>query len=211
MSAFYMQMVASAWLWVAAASPAAQATNATATPQTNRTAPTAPAAAPALDVPADFVIGPGDVLGILFWREADVSGDVTVRPDGRISLPVIGVMQAAGLRPEALQEAVQKAATQFFTEPNVTVVVRTINSRKIFVTGRVTTPGAHVLVAPLTVLQAISLAGGLTEYADAKNITILRNENGQSKVFKFNYRDVSRGKGLEQNIQLQPGDTVVAP
>ena len=181
-------------------------------PATAVQAPGAVAAAPAMsDVPTDFVIGAGDVLGVLFWREADVSGDVTVRPDGRITLPVIGVMQAAGMRPEALQREIQAAAARFFTEPNVTVVVRTINSRKIFVTGRVTTPGAHPLLTPLTVMQAISLAGGLTEYADAKNITILRTENGQSKTFKFNYRDVSKGKGLEQNILLQPGDTIVAP
>ena len=176
---------------------------------------TAPAVQPrpaaAADVPLDFIIGAGDVLGVLFWREADVSGDVTVRPDGRITLPVIGVMQAAGLRPEALQEQIQIAAAKFFTEPNITVVVRTINSRKIFVTGRVTTPGAHPLVTPLTVMQAISLAGGLTEYADAKNITILRTEQGQSRTLKFNYKDVARGKALEQNIQLQPGDTIVAP
>ncbi len=176
-----------------------------------QTAATQAAAPAAADVPVDFVIGAGDVLGVLFWREAEVSGDVTVRPDGRISLPVVGVMQAAGLRPEALQEQIQVAAGKFFTAPSVTVVVRTINSRKVFVTGRVTTPGSHPLVAPLTVMQAISLSGGLTEYADAKNITVLRTENGQSRLFKFNYKDVARGKALEQNIQLLPGDTVVVP
>lgn len=170
-----------------------------------------PPAATGVDAPSDFVIGAGDVLGVLFWREAEVSGDVTVRPDGRITLPVIGVMQAAGLRPEALQAQIQTAAAKFFTAPNVTVVLRTINSRKVFVTGRVSTPGSHTLVAPLTVLQALSLAGGLTEYADAKNITILRTESGQSRTFKFNYRDVSKGKSMEQNIQLQPGDTIVVP
>ena len=82
---------------------------------------------------------------------------------------------------------------------------------RVFVTGRVTTPGAHTLVAPLTVMQAIALAGGVTEYADAKNITVLRNENGKALTFKFNYKDVARGRNLEQNIQLRPGDTVIVP
>lgn len=161
--------------------------------------------------PEDYVIGPGDVLGVQFWREAEMSGDVTVRPDGRITLPVIGEIQAAGLRPEALKDQILAAASKFMTDPNVAIVIRTINSRKVFITGRVTTPGAHLLVAPLTVLQAIALAGGLTEYADSKNITILRNENGEVRSLKFNYKDVSKGRNLSQNIQLLPGDTVVVP
>ena len=167
------------------------------------------ASAPA--VPIDFVIGPGDVLGVLFWREADLSGDVTVRPDGRITLPVVGEFQAAGQRPDELQKLVLEASSKFITDANVTVVVRTINSRKIFITGRVTTPGAHPLVGPLNVLQAIALAGGLTEYADAKSIAVLRNEGGQQRTFKFNYRDVVKGRRLEQNIELRPGDTIVVP
>jgi polysaccharide export outer membrane protein len=148
---------------------------------------------------------------VVFWREPEMSGDVTVRPDGRISLPVIGEIQAAGLRPDVLQEQVRVAAGKYITDANVVVVVRIINSRKVFVTGAVSTPGGQSLVGPLTVLQAIAQAGGLTEYADAKNVTILRQEDGQPKVFKFNYRDVSKGKNLEQNIKLQPGDTVVVP
>lgn len=175
-----------------------------------------PAGAPAgqaveSNVPADYVIGPGDVLGVVFWREAELSGDVTVRPDGRITIPVIGEVQAAGLTPEVLQAQIGKAASKYITEPVVVVVARTINSRKIFVTGRVTAPGSHPLVAPLTVMQAIALAGGLTEYADSKNITILRNENGASRTIKFNYKDVVKGKNLAQNVVLRPGDTIVVP
>ena len=97
------------------------------------------------------------------------------------------------------------------SDANVAVVVRAINSRKVFVTGRVTTPGAHPLVGPLTIMQAIALAGGVTEYADSKNISVLRNEGGQVRTFKFNYKDVAKGKNLEQNIRLLPGDTVVVP
>jgi polysaccharide export outer membrane protein len=170
-----------------------------------------PATQPAVAVPSDYVIGPEDVLGVVFWREPEISGDVTVRPDGRITIPVIGDMQAAGRRPEDLQAAILAAAGKYITDPNVAVVVRTINSRKVFVTGRVNTPGGHDLRGPMNVMQAIALAGGLTEYANAKNITILRMQKGQTQTFKFNYKDVAKGKGLEQNILLMPGDTVVVP
>jgi polysaccharide export outer membrane protein len=176
----------------------------------------APQPAPATAVqtealPSDYVIGAEDVLGVVFWREADLSGDVIVRPDGRITLPVIGEMMAAGLTPQQLQKQIHDAATKYINDPNVAVVVRTINSRKVFVTGRVTTPGTYDLKQAVTVLQAIALAGGLTEYADAKNITVLRTRNGKTEVLKFNYRDVAKGKSLDQNVQLLPGDTIVVP
>lgn len=179
--------------------------------QASQSAGAAAPPGPVEALPAEYVIGPEDVLGIVFWREPEISGDVTVRPDGRITIPVIGDMQAAGLRPDALKESILAAAAKYITDPNVAVVVRTINSRKIFVTGRVTTPGGRDLRGPLTVLQAIAMAGGLTEYADAKNITILRVRDGKTQTFKFNYKDVSRGKNVEQNIALMPGDTVVVP
>ncbi len=176
--------------------------------------PTTPPPQPApskAEAPGDYVIGPEDVLGVVFWREAEISGDVTVRPDGRITLPVIGEMQAAGLRPAALQAQIAVASAKYLTDPNVAVVVRAINSRRIFVTGRVATPGAHLLKGPLNVMQAIAMAGGLTEYADAKNISVLRSANGRAERFSFNYKDVAKGKHIEQNIPLQPGDTVVVP
>lgn len=161
--------------------------------------------------PSDYMIGPEDVLGVVFWREPDMSGDVTVRPDGRITIPVIGEMVAAGKRPEELQTQIVTAARKYISDVNVVVVVRTINSRKIFVTGRVTTPGTYPIMGPLTVIQAIALAGGLTEYADPKGITVLRTEGGKSRTIQFNYQDISRGRNLEQNIQLKPGDTIVVP
>ena len=167
-----------------------------------------PASPRVADVPADYVIGSEDVLGIVFWREAEISGDVTVRPDGRITVPVIGELSAAGLRPEQLREQIVSQAGKYINDPNVAVVVRTINSRKVFVTGRVSDPGTFDLKSAMTVLQAIALAGGVTEYANAKNITVLR-KSGQ--VLKFNYRDVAKGKNLEQNVVLLPGDTVVVP
>jgi polysaccharide export outer membrane protein len=176
-----------------------------------RPAPAQAQAVPDASRPTDYTIGPEDVLGIVFWREPEMSGDVTVRPDGRITIPVIGEMQAAGRRPEELQAEIVTAASKYISGVNVVVVVRAINSRKIFVTGRVTTPGTHPIMGPLTVIQAIALAGGLTEYADPKNITILRIENGKSRTMNFNYQDIARGKSLEQNIQLKPGDTIVVP
>ncbi len=186
-----------AWLVAAAPAGAGQA---------------APQPAPvSVDVPVDYTIGPADILGVVFWRETEMSGDVTVRPDGKISLPVIGEVAAAGLAPMQLQERLRTAASKFITDPNVVVVVRTINSRRIFVTGMVTNPGGQSLVGPLTVMQAIAQAGGVTEYANSKKITILRMEDGQSQVLKFNYKDVAQGKNIEQNIVLKPGDTVVVP
>jgi polysaccharide export outer membrane protein len=197
-----------AWLVLATTVATAQ-TPAPATPRAGQSAP-APQTQEAVR-PSDYLIGPEDVLGIVFWREPDMSGDVTVRPDGRITIPVIGELQAAGKRPEELQAEIVAAASKYISGVNVVVVVRTINSRRIFVTGRVTTPGRYPLMGTLTVMQAIAVAGGLTEFADPKGITILRIENGQSRTLNFNYNDVSRGKSLEQNIQLRPGDTVVVP
>jgi polysaccharide export outer membrane protein len=199
--------VAAALLLGAAASASAQASNgSTPTPR-----PAAPAAVQGVVVSSDYVIGPEDVLGVLFWREQEMSGDVAVRPDGKITLPLIGDMDAAGRKPEALKNEIQKAAEKYLADANVTIVVRQLNSRKVFITGQVATPGAHPLSGPRTVMQLIALAGGLTEYADSEHITVMREENGTTKSFKFNYKDVAKGKKLEQNIALRPGDTVVVP
>jgi polysaccharide export outer membrane protein len=170
-----------------------------------------PRADAGVEVPAEYVIGPEDVLGINFWRDADMTGDVTVRPDGRITLPLLGDISAAGLTPYALKEAIQKTAAKLLEDPTVTVIVRQINSRKVFITGEVDTPGSYPLVGPRTVMQLIAVAGGLTEYADKKNISIMRVEGSTTRSFKLNYDDVSKGKKLEQNILLKPGDTVVVP
>lgn len=172
---------------------------------------TPPVPASEVTPPSDYVIGATDVLGIVFWREPDMSGDATVRPDGKITIPVIGEMSAAGRRPSQLQAEITAAAGKYLSTVNVVVVVRAINSRKVFVTGRVTNPGAFPMTDAITVLQALALAGGLTEYANPKSITILRNESGRVQTMQFNYNEVSRGKKLEQNIVLKPGDTVVVP
>jgi polysaccharide export outer membrane protein len=206
--------IASMWLAVLLVAGAAHAQ----TPQTGTTRPRTPAPAPAaaavttqVTVPSDYVIGAEDVLGIVFWREAEMSGDVAVRPDGMITLPLVGDVKAAGLKPDALRDAIQTAAGKYLSEPNVSVVVRQLNSRKVFITGEVMMPGAFPLTGPRTVLQVIALAGGLTEYAKSSEISIMREENGRTRYFRFNYKDVSKGRRLEQNIQLRPNDTIVVP
>jgi polysaccharide biosynthesis/export protein len=156
--------------------------------------------------PTDYVIGPDDVLGIVFWRDTDMTGDVTVRPDGLITLPLLREIKAAGLTPEQLREQIQKAAAKFIEDPNVSVVVRQINSRNVFITGSVVRPGGYPVSGQMQVLQLIAIAGGLTEFADG-NAIITRVAVPQP--FKFNYNDVSKGKKLEQNIVLKPGDTVI--
>ena len=181
------------------------------TPPATTPAPT-PATAPATQppaqaVPSDYRIGTEDVLGILFWREMEMSGDVTVRPDGMITLPLLGDVRAVGLSTDQLRDILQKNASKILTDANVTVVVRQINSRKVYVTGQVGMSGAYPLVGPRTVLQAIAMAGGLTEYAKGEEILIVRG----SMTFKFNYKEVLHGRKLEQNIQLQPGDQVLVP
>ena len=166
---------------------------------------------PSTVLPPAYVIGPADVLSIVFWRDKDMSADVVVRPDGKISLPLLDEIQAAGLTPEQLQARLVAAAAKYVEEPNATVVVREIHSRKVFITGDVVKPGGYDLAGDLTVLQLIAMAGGLQEYANAKSIVVLRTENGRQQTHKFNYKDVIRQKHVEQNILLKVGDTVVVP
>lgn len=179
-----------------------------ATPAPGGPKPIAPLA-PASVAPPGYVIGPDDVLGVLFWREKDISGDVIVRPDGKITLPLLNDVQAAGMTTEELRASLTTAAARFVEEPNVTVVVRQINSRRVFITGQIGKPGPYTLSPGLTVMQLIALAGGLTEFADSKNIIIMRTEKGKPMAYRFNYKDVLDRKKLEQNIELKPGDTVV--
>jgi polysaccharide biosynthesis/export protein len=161
--------------------------------------------------PADYRIGIDDVLTVVFWREQNMNADVVVRPDGKITLPLINEVDAVGLTTEELRAKLVKEAARFVTDPNATVVVKQINSRKVFVTGEVGRPGAFPLSDTMTVIQALALAGGLREFANASGIIVMRNEGGQTKSFKVNYKDIRKGKNLQQNIVLKPGDTIVVP
>jgi polysaccharide export outer membrane protein len=161
--------------------------------------------------PLDYVIGPEDQLSVVFYRDKDMSADVVVRPDGKISLPLLNDIQASGLTPDQLRERVSREAKKFVQDPNATVVVRQINSRKVFITGAVEKPGTYPLIGPATVLQLIATAGGVKEYADSRKIVIIRREGGNQTTFNFNYKEVVALKNMQQNIELRPGDTIVVP
>jgi polysaccharide export outer membrane protein len=162
-------------------------------------------------VPSGYVIGSGDMLSIVFWRDKDMSADVTVRPDGKISLPLLNEISAAGYAPDELRVKLMEAAGKFIEDPDVTVVVKEIRSRNVFITGNVARPATYPLNSDMTVLQLIAVAGGLQEYANAKNILVIRKEGGHDQYHKFNYKDVVGQKNIAQNIMLKPGDTVVVP
>jgi polysaccharide export outer membrane protein len=174
--------------------------------------PSASASVPVGITPsADYVIGPEDVLSVVFWRDKDMSLEVNVRPDGKISLPLLNDVQAAGLTPVQLTDRLIAESKQYIEDPNVTVIVRQINSRRVFVTGEVNKPGPYPLMGPTTVLQMLATAGGVREYADTKKIAVLRKENGRTTVYRFNYNNASKPQGMRENIELRPGDTIVVP
>ncbi len=176
----------------------------------NAVPPAAAASKGATDDP-NYRIGPLDVLDVSVWKEPDVSRQVPVRPDGKISLPLLNDVQAAGLTPAQLGAQVTEGLGRYMTDPQVTVIVTEINSQRIYMLGEIARPGAYVLLPGMTVLQALSNAGGFTPFSNLKNIHVLRQENGKQNKLFFNYKDVLSGKHTEQNIELKPGDTIVVP
>ena len=160
-------------------------------------------------LPKDYVIGAEDVLSVVFWSAKELSSEVLVRPDGKISLPILNDVPAAGMTPEQLAAVIAKAATKFVRDPSATVIVKAVNSRKVYVIGEVTKPGPFPLGSEMNVMQAIGEAGGFLETAKKSDVVIVRNENGKEHRYKFNYNDVVRGKNIEQNIRLLPGDTIL--
>ena len=159
----------------------------------------------------DYKIGPQDMLRIDVWKEPDISRVVPVRPDGKITLPLVNDVQASGLTTNQLAAKIAEGLKKYITSPQVTVGVTEINSRKFFVSGEVARPGAFPLLPNMTVLQALSSAGGLTQFAREKKIYILRMEDGKQVKHPFNYKDVISGKNVEQNIILEGGDIIVVP
>jgi polysaccharide biosynthesis/export protein len=159
----------------------------------------------------NYVIGSEDQLDISVWKEPDLSRTVPVRPDGNISLPLLNDLQAAGLTPAQLAAEVTKDLGKFVTNPQVTIIVTQINSQRFYVLGEAARPGAYTLIPNMTILQALSNAGGFTPYANSKKICLLREENGKQQKLLFNYKDVIAGKRTEQNIALKTGDTIVVP
>ncbi|MEO7143948.1 MAG: polysaccharide biosynthesis/export family protein [Bryobacteraceae bacterium] len=172
--------------------------------------PGAPGTASTVGAPVDpntYLMGPQDVVFVRVWREPDFSEPVAIRPDGKITLPLVGDLQAAGLTPVQLGAAVAKSLSKYVNTPDVSIIVQQVNSKKYYVTGGVMKTGAYPLVVPTTVLEAISQAGGFQEFANTKKVKVLRG----SKQFHFNYKEVVNGKNLQQNIYLENGDYVIVP
>ncbi len=179
-------------------------------------AASASAARPASDSPTQphdnaFIIGNDDVLAINVWKEPDITRSVPVRSDGKISLPLAGEVQASGLTPLALEKEIAAKLKNFIAEPEVTVMVQQVNSQKFNILGQVARPGSYLISNSTTVLDAIALAGGFRDFAKKKSIYVLRQNSGGEARLPFNYKAVSQGKDMSQNVRLQPGDTVIIP
>jgi polysaccharide export outer membrane protein len=159
-----------------------------------------------------FIISADDVLAVNVWKEPEISRTVTVRSDGKISLPLVGELQASAKTPKQVEDDIGHKLSDFITEPTVTVIVQEARSRRFNVLGQVGHPGSYPITEAVTVLEAIAVAGGFRDFAKQKSIYVLRNntDGSQSKI-PFNYKEVITGKHLEQNIKLQPHDTVVVP
>ena len=158
----------------------------------------------------EYVIGPEDALHIAVWKEADLTASLPVRPDGKISLPLLDDVQAAGLTPKQLADSITEKLKKYLADPRVTVVVTQINSKRIYLVGEVLHVGATPMLPNMTVLQALSSAG-LNQFANTKRIYVLRTENGKQQKLPVNYRKLVKGEQIEQNYLLQPGDTIVVP
>jgi polysaccharide export outer membrane protein len=162
-------------------------------------------------VDSSYTIGPEDVVEVAVWKEPDFSGTVPVRPDGKISLALIGDVQAAGKTPEQLTTDLTGLLKKYIAEPRVTVTVTAINSRKVYLLGEVNRPGPVIMTPSMTVLQAIAAAGGPTAYANTKKMYVLRKDGANQTKLAFNYKEAIKGNAPEQNVLLKPGDTIVVP
>src|SRR6266403_2092652 len=169
-----------------------------------------PTAKPATEDP-NYIIGPEDELIVNVWREADLSRSVPVRPDGKISLPLLNDVPASGLTPMQLGSEITTRLKKFIAEPQVTIIVSRVNSQRIYIVGEVNRAGAFPLVPNMTVLEALSSAGGCSPFAKQTKIYILRLENGQEVRRPFNFKEVLSGQRMEQNFLLKAGDTIVVP
>jgi polysaccharide export outer membrane protein len=200
-------VVVSSGLGRAQAGTAAAATKLNASPSQNPDASAAPK-------PHDdtFVIGNDDMLAINVWKEPDVSRTIPVRSDGKISLPLVGEVQAAGNTPLKLEQEIAAKLKNYIAEPEVTVIVQQVNSQKFNILGMVNKPGSYPIANSPTVLDAIAIAGGFRDFAKQKAIYVLRqNSDGTQKRIPFNYKEVVKGKNADQNVKLLPRDTIVVP
>jgi polysaccharide export outer membrane protein len=159
----------------------------------------------------NYVIGPQDVLDISVWKENELTRTVPVRPDGKISMPLLNDVRAAGLTPNQLAAQITTSLKRFVTDPQVTVIVTQINSQRVYILGEVLRTGAYPLLPEMTILQALSSAGGFTPFANRKKIYMFRVENGKQVKYPFDYKAVIDGKRTDENVVLKAGDTIVVP
>ncbi len=160
----------------------------------------------------DYIIGPSDVLGINVWKDAELTRTVTVRPDGKISLPLVGELEVSGLTALTVQRLIVQRLTDYISSPQVTVIVQEVKSQTYVLVGKVAKPGSYELGKPTTVLEAIAIAGGFLDFAKSSKVYIMRRQaGGPSETLHFNYKKVIKGKNPEQNVQLKNGDTIVVP
>jgi polysaccharide export outer membrane protein len=159
----------------------------------------------------EFLLGPADVLEISVWKDENLTKQVVVRPDGKVSFPLIGDIVAQGRTVEELRQAVAEKIKNYVPDAPVTVILLQLGSTKVYVVGKVHKSGMYPMGNKLTVLQLLAMAGGMTTFADEDDILILRTENGEQKTIQFDYKEVSSGKNLDQNVVLKPGDTIVVP
>jgi polysaccharide biosynthesis/export protein len=165
---------------------------------------------PTTGASADYVIGPDDSLHISVWKEQELTQTVPVRPDGKISMPLLGDVQAAGITPTQLADSITEKLKKYMSDPRVTVVVTDMKSQRIYVLGEVLHTGPMPLLPDMTVLQALASAG-FTQFANTKGIYILRTENGKQVKIPVPYKQLLKGEAISQNIMLRPGDTIVVP
>ena len=158
-----------------------------------------------------YLLQPGDVLTVSVWKEADLSSELLVRPDGGITMPLAGEIAAAGHTVEDVRSTIDQRLRKYIPDPAVTVSVKQTLGNQIFVIGKVNHPGPYPIIRPVDVTQALSLAGGTTPFASVDNIKVLRRHGEQQTIIPFRYSDIEHGRKLEQNILLQSGDTVVVP
>lgn len=158
-----------------------------------------------------YIIGVGDMLRVSVWKNEDLQAEVPVRPDGRISVPLIGEVHVAGLTPLEVQSLLTQRYTSFVTAPSVSVLVTQVNSRKVFILGQVKASGAFDILQPTNVMQALAMAGGMTEFAKTNKIVVLREVNGVKKRWQINIDAIASGRRPEDNMQLEPGDTIIVP
>jgi polysaccharide biosynthesis/export protein len=209
-SPFVCVLLLSSWLWAQSAPASSSSIGSNATVQPPQPSQTADAGTKPHD--DSFIIGDDDVLAVNVWKEPDISRSIPVRSDGKISLPLVGELQATGRTPLKLEKDIAEKLKNYIAEPEVTVIVQQINSQKFNILGQINRPGAYPLTNSATILDAVALAGGFRDFAKQKSIYVLRqNPDGTQSRIPFNYKEVIKGKNPEQNVKLQPRDVIIVP